>query len=191
MDSDTAKLIIAVGAAVGFLFWLIGISLYRKMADADTERRFEAELPGRSPAEAIDQLLGEKQFFSAETRVERSDPSRLKIVEKGVEISFEAMRHGSGSRVTALLDDSQMTRRFQFWLGILVLIIIPIVVGGVCVALWNFVAPSPSANTRMQSMQVIQIVHVLWPQFLLYGLWKSLHNRAGNIVSNLLVYAQV
>jgi hypothetical protein len=191
MDSDTAKLIIALGAAVGFLFWLIGISLYRKMADAQTERRFEAELPSRSPAEAIDQLLGEKQSFNAENRVERPEPSRLKITDRGVEISFEATRHGSGSHVTALVDDARMTRKYQFWLGVLVLILIPIYVGGLCVALWNFVAASPSSDVRLQSVQVIQIIHALWPQFLIYGLWKSLHNRTGNVVSNLLVYAQV
>jgi hypothetical protein len=108
----------------------------------------------------------------------------------GVQVDFEAMRYGSGSRVTAVVDDSRMTRRFQFWLGILVLIIMPIAVGGICVALWNFVAPSPTAAIRWQSVQVLQISHFLWPQFLIYFLWKSFHNRAANVVSNILVYAQ-
>jgi hypothetical protein len=190
MDPDAAKLIIALGAAIGVVFWLIGISLYRKMANAETERRFEAELPDRSPSEAIDELVAEKQFFNQETRVERPDPARLKTTQMGVQVDFEAMRNGSGSRVTAVVDDSRMTRRFQFWLGILVLIIMPVAVGGICVVLWNFVAPSPTAAIRWQSVQVLQISHFLWPQFLIYFLWKSFHNRAANVVSNILVYAQ-
>jgi hypothetical protein len=190
MDEQVAQIIIAFGAAVGLLFWLIGIGLYRKMANAETERRFEAELPNRSPSEAIDELLGEKQFFSAESRVQRPEPSRLVVAEKGVEISFEATRYGSASRVTAVVDDSRMTRRFQFWLGVLVLIVIPIYVGGLCVALWHFVAPSPTAAVRWQSVQVVQIIHALWPQFLVYGLWRAFHTRVGNIVANMLVYAQ-
>jgi hypothetical protein len=190
MDPDTAKLIIAAGSFVGFVFWLIGIAMYRKMAHAETERRFEAELPNRSPSEAIDELIANGQLINAQSHVERPDQTHLTVTQMGVETRFEATRLGSGARLVADVDDSRMTRKFQFWLGVLVLIIIPLIVGGVCVALWNFVAPSPTADVRWQSIQVVQIVHVLWPQFLIYFLWKSFHSRAGNAVSNLLFYAQ-
>jgi hypothetical protein len=123
-------------------------------------------------------------------RVERPDPSRLNISQMGVDVSLEAIRAGSGSRIVAEVDDSLMTRRFQLWVGVLVLIVIPLVVGGVCVALWNFVVPSPTAAVRWQALQVMQIVHALCPPFLLYALWKGSHIRAGNAVSNLLVYVQ-
>jgi len=190
MDQDAAKIVIAVGAAVGFLFWLIGIAMYRKMAHAETERRFEAQMPNRSPSEAIDELIANGQLINAQSRVERPDQTHLTVTQMGVETRFEATRFGSGSRIVADVDDSHMTRKFQFWLGVLVLIIIPLVVGGACVALWNFVALSPTADVRWQSIQVVQISHVLWPQFLIYFLWKSFHTRAGNAISNLLVYAQ-
>jgi hypothetical protein len=37
---------------------------------------------------------------------------------------------------------------------------------------------------------VLQIVHVLWPPFLIYFLWKQFRTAGANAASNLLVVAQ-
>jgi hypothetical protein len=68
MDEDAAKLVVAAGGCIGFLFWLIGISLYRKMAGAQTVRRFEVDLPNRPPAEAISELVANGQLINAQAR---------------------------------------------------------------------------------------------------------------------------
>ena len=190
MDEDTAKLIIAVGAAVGFIFWMTALALYRRMAATETLRSFDADMPHRQPADAISDLIADGRLISAQARVERPDASRLNISQMGIDVCFEAIRAGGGSRLVAQIDDSRLTRKFQLGLGAFVLILMPLVVGGLCVVLWNYVAPSPTLAVRWQSVQVVQIVHVLWPPFLIYFLWRGFHNRAANAVSNLLVFAQ-
>ena len=69
------------------------------------------------------------------------------------------------------------------------LILMPIVIGGVVAALWHLVAPSEKDPVRWQAVQVVQIVHVLWPPFLIYFIWKRLHVQAGNAAANLTTLA--
>jgi hypothetical protein len=39
-------------------------------------------------------------------------------------------------------------------------------------------------------VQIVQIVHVLWPPFLIYFIWRRLHVQAGNAAANLTALAQ-
>jgi hypothetical protein len=190
MDQQMARLVILAGVAVGAVFWLIALSMYRKMAAAETVREFEATIPGKRPSEAINDLLSEGRMFAAQARLERLADNRLHIRQSAMELDIEAVRHGEGSRITAVLDDSAYTRRFQLGFGAYILILMPLAIGGVALALWHFVAASDSAAVRWQSLQVLQISHVLWPPFLIYFLWKKLREQVGNQVSNLLVYAE-
>lgn len=190
MDEQTAKIVILVGAAVGAAFWLIAILLYRAMAAAETVQQFSAHLPGRLPGEAINDLLAEGRMFAAESRVDRLADDRLTVTQSGIEVSVEAVRESGGTRLLATLDDSRYTRKFLLGFAAYVLVLMPLVVGGAPLALWHFVAASDSAAVRGQALQVMQIVHLLWPPFLIYYLWKKLRERAANSVSNLLVYAQ-
>jgi hypothetical protein len=45
-------------------------------------------------------------------------------------------------------------------------------IGG-CWALSTFVAPSPEAAVRWQSLQMLQVVHLLWPPFVLAGVYRK------------------
>jgi hypothetical protein len=70
-----------------------------------------------------------------------------------------------------------------------VLIVMPIVIGGVVAALWHLVAPSEKLPVRWQAVQVLQISHVLWPPFLIYFIWRRLHAQAVNAAMNLTTLA--
>ena len=104
-------------------------------------------------------------------------------------LELEASRQGSDTRLAATVDDGALTHRFRIGLGAFVLIVMPIVIGGVVAALWHLVAPSEKPPIRWQAVQVVQIVHVLWPPFLIYFLWRRLHTQAGNAAANLTTMA--
>jgi hypothetical protein len=190
MDEQIAKLVVVAGFMVGLLFWLFALGLYRKIAGAENPRKFDALIPGKSPGEAIDALISRGQLISPQAQLDRIAENRLAIRQTGIAVEFEAAGQSAGSRLTATVDDSVLTHRFQMGLGAFVLILMPIVVGGVPAALWHFVAQSPSSAVRWQSIQVLQIVHVLWPPFLIYFLWKQFRTTGANAASNLLVVAQ-
>lgn len=192
MDEQTAKLIIGGGAAVGVAFWCLGIWLYRAMAGAETRQKFEGDVAGVSPAEAIRRLVANSQVVDAQSKAERAGDDRLTVSRSnGIELSFEATRVYDGAHVVATVDDSRRTRRYLLGLGAFVLILMPAVIGGLSVALWHLVAPHPTLAIRAQSVQIVQIVHVLWPPLLFYFLWKHARRGASNAAANALVLAQL
>lgn len=190
MDEQTAKIVIAAGSGVGVLFWLAALAMYRKLAAAENRRRFESIVKDRQPAETLDGLLKQSQLFSPQARLERPTENRLAVTQAGITLELEATRQGADTRLTAIVDDSTLTHWFQTGMGALVLIVMPIVIGGVAAALWHFVPPSKEPGMRWQSVQIVQIVHVLWPPFLVYFIWRRLHVQAGNAAGNLTTLAQ-
>jgi hypothetical protein len=56
--------------------------------------------------------------------------------------------------------------------------------------LWYLAAPSATPGIRWQCVQVVQMVHVLWPPFVLYFVWKKQREMAVAAASNLLVRAE-
>jgi hypothetical protein len=190
MDEQTAKLIIAAGFAVGVVFWLIGLHLYRKMADAPRIERLEARLSGKTPAEAIKSIIDGVLPSGGMARLTRPNEHALHISQVGVEIDVTAQHAGGQTLVAAEIDDAKLVRKLQIPLAILVTLVMPVVIVGVPAALWYLVAPSPTPAIRWQSVQVLQIVHVLWPPFLLYFLWKKQREMVVSTVSNLLVRAE-
>jgi len=190
MDEQLAKIVIAAGFGVGVLFWLAALMMYRKIASAENPRRFESVVRGCQPAEAIDGLLQESKQFSPQARLERTAENRLAVSQAGILLEFEATRQGGDTRLTATVDDSQRTHWFQMGLGAWTLIVMPIVIGGVSAALWHFVPASLEDGVRWQAVQIVQIVHVLWPPFLIYFIWRSLHVQAGTTAANLTTLAQ-
>jgi hypothetical protein len=190
MDEQTAKLIIGAGFAAGIVFWLIGLHLYRKMADAPRIERLEARLAGKTPAEAVKSIIDGVLPSGGMARLTRPSEHALHISQLGVEIDVRAQQAGGQTLVTADVNDSKLARKLQIPLAILVTLVMPVVVAGVPAALWLLVAPSPTPAVRWQSIQVLQIAHILWPPFLLYMLWKKQREMVLSTVSNLLVRAE-
>jgi hypothetical protein len=49
-------------------------------------------------------------------------------------------------------------------------VLIPLAAVTFAALLWAYVAPHPQASVRAQSAQVMQLVHLLWPPYLVFGL---------------------
>lgn len=189
MDEQTAKLVIAAGFAVGFVVWLVALNLYRRMADAPAVERLEARLPGQAPGDVVKALLAGLQPAGGAERLARPAETMLHITQGGVETRIEAQRAGGQTLVTAEVDDSGLRRKMQLALALFVVLLMPAAVVGIPAALWYFAAPSAAPGVRWQCVQVVQMVHVLWPPFLVYFLWKKQRDMAVASASNLLVRA--
>ncbi len=64
-----------------------------------------------------------------------------------------------------------------------------VVLSGLFVTLYLWVAPNPNPGVRWQSVQMVQAIHFLWPPFLLAGLYRRMERQVrttfDSMVSNL------
>lgn len=189
MDEDTAKLVISAGAAIGVIVWLIAVQLFRRMADAPAVEAIEIQVAGKTPAEAMKAIVANAGQIAGQARLSRPADDVLEISQNGVLSRIEAHRTGGRTLLTAEIDDSQSRRKYQRILAFFVVLLLPVTIVGVAAGLWHFAASSPTPSLRTQSVQIAQIVHVLWPPFMLYGVWKGQRRTAHDAVSNLMVIA--
>jgi hypothetical protein len=190
MSQETAQIIIAAGLGVGLLFLFIAVVLYRTIAGATTKERLEATIADRSPGEALKSLLSRGGLVSPQARLTRLGDNRVTLAQGGITVNLEAVRRGSGAQLVAEIDDATYNRRFAMGMGAFVLLLMPAVIAGVAGALWHYVAASDTPSVRSQSLQIMQIVHVLWPPFLIYGLWKGIRRNAINGIANAMTLAE-
>jgi hypothetical protein len=190
MDEQTAKLIIAAGFAVGLVVWLIALNLYRKMADAPSIDPLTVRISGKTPEEAMKSVIEGAARLGPQVRLSRPSDNSLQIALGGVAARIDAQRAGGQAMLVAEIDDAALRRKMQTVMAVLVVLVMPLVVAGVPAALWQFAAPSPAPAARWQCVQVLQIVHALWPPFLVYFLWKKQRDMARDAISNLFVLAE-
>lgn len=189
MDEQIAKVVIAAGASIGLFVWILVLRLYRKMAEAPEIERSEAVASDKSPEEAIKVIVKKCGQFCSQARLERPNATTLAITQAGVKMTIAASRSGSKTVLAADIDDRALRRKMQLALAGFVLLVMPITIVAVAAALWHFAAPSATAGIRWQSVQIVQISHVLWPPFALYFVWKRLRDTSVNAVTNMMVVA--
>jgi hypothetical protein len=189
MDEQSAKLVIAVGAAVGVVVWLVAMRLYRKMADAPAVELLEAPIRGKSPEQVVKSVVEGAGRLAQAVRLSWLEGRVLQITQLGVDTRIHAHRAGGETVLVAEVDDAKLRRKMLRAQAVLVVLVMPVVIVGAATALWHFAAPNPSFAVRGQCFQIVQIVHVLWPPFLVYFLWKKQRSLAVDAASNLIVLA--
>lgn len=101
------------------------------------------------------------------------------------EIGFEDQRNGT-VRVSYQLRYDRLAKRLKsIALIIIFLAGLPamLIVGGI---IWYVVIPSPNPAVRWQVFQTFQIVHALWPPYLLFWLYSAGRRQSKTYMSNLL-----
>jgi hypothetical protein len=173
-----------------------------QVAHADTETgsrivRGEPELLSQSLARSLTQL-GAGGFAPLFEIIERNS-ERIALKKTGplmcnqpagmyfseAEITFEPLGNET-TRVSYLLGFDRLVKRVRvISLSIILGIGLPVllIVGGV---IWFFVLPSPAPGVRWQVLQTFQIIHALWPPFLVLGLYNTGRRQAKTYFSNLL-----
>lgn len=218
MDTQTASTILTAITAGAAVIWIVGLqfllaSRQRKPAqcaeifscdepaDARTDALFgSAEIEGDTAelASTVAAVLANDERFGPIKIVEASD--NCVIFERPVAggcrprrctLTFRAAPAGR-CRVEWNVDLS--VARLLLRAGFLVqaLGLVAIVVG--FWALKTYVVASPSPAIRAQAVQMVQVIHFLWPPFLLGALYRGaargLSSRLEALVSNLPYYSR-
>jgi hypothetical protein len=197
MPPEVAQQVIFAITAVGFVVWLCSLSFLLKSAqmlpsgsqneiDEPTARKW---ITGCAEVEGIPKALAAK----AAAILASGNLGALRIVEKTDDkIVFERLNPGMGKqppgrwfrrgeiRFTSLGQNrtqvhwtvEPVSGRWLLGVGGIVqgLGLVGLIVGGW--AMSTYIAPSPDPAVRWQSLQMLQVVHVLWPPFLFGGLYR-------------------
>lgn len=82
-------------------------------------------------------------------------------------------------------DFAKFSRFFRWILGAWVFSIIPITVLGTFLLVWKFAIQSENPQMRWQVLQMLQILHVLWPPLLIYFLHSIIIRAQKRSLENL------
>lgn len=198
MSPEIAQQVVAGITLLGGLVWLLSLNVLVKsarLAQAPREERYD-ELPVRNMVTGRAEVEGDPRSLAtrAAAVLARGALGPLKIVEKtGERIAFERLDPGIANQPAGrwfrrgeLRFSSARSNRTQVewtvepgnfeWLlraggAVQALGLAALILG--CWAMLEFVASSPTAAVRWQSLQMLQVVHVLWPPFLFAGLYRK------------------
>ena len=176
MDTDTAKLIVTVGILAGLIAWLFALRLYNRMRNWPATLEWQSRYPGLDPAAARQSLT--EHLLTQPGQVEPGEKGvRHRLL--GVDQRFALEKDGGrGAALRVQSDFSAQQRTGRRAMAVLVLVVEPLVIALVGWALMRFVVPSDVEAMRWQSLQVGQIVHVLWPPFLVYFILVRFRDQA-------------
>jgi len=197
MPPETAQQVVFGITAVGFVVWLISVNFLVKAArllQAGNQDRFD-EPPAQKLLTGSAEVDGDPKNLAAKAAavLAKGTLGPVKIVDKTAErIVFERVDAGIANqpagrwfrrgelRFTALRQDRTQVEwavepaALQWMLvagGIVQIVGLVGLLAG-CWAMSTYVATSPEPAVRWQSLQMLQVVHVLWPPFLFGGLYR-------------------
>ena len=177
-----ARLVVLSGAAVGGVVWLVVVSLWLRMRALPAPAPLTAVARGVAVDEAERSLL-ELALTRQWQRVARDGDALVLALPLGAQLTVKLQRKMAGAEATIETDLRRLDRRFRRLLGIF-LVLIPLVVAGVVLLLMRLAVPSELPAVRWQALQVAQIVHVLWPPFLILFLHRRIRAAVGAAASD-------
>jgi hypothetical protein len=198
MSRETAQQVVFGITAVGAVMWVLSVNLLAKSARLMRPAKQEGfnEAPAQKPLAGRVEVEGDVKALSARAaRVLASGAlGPLKIMERtDGRIVFERLeptianqarhrwfRRGE-LRFTALRPNQTQIEwsvepvGFQrlLWAGtsFQIAALVALTVG--CWVMSTYVVPSPEPAVRWQSLQMLQVAHVLWPPFLFASLYRT------------------
>ena len=218
MSPDSARLVILITATVGGLVWLISVAMASKLlrrrydpynpeaSDYDISGKIRVDGNPAALAETITERLVSSStgFMGTQCKILKSTPEQIRF-QLGIsasesdghrrpglsscEIEIRLRDIGETTEVTYLADLGNIRRKMAFIalsinvLGLAAVTVLP-------AALYIYVAPHPDAPVRQQAIQVCQMVHVLWPPFLVLGLYRRTTRLVTNAVETLITNLQ-
>jgi hypothetical protein len=172
MAEPVARLVVLTGAAVGAGVWLIVVALWLRMRALPAPGPLAVTARGVTVEDAERSLL-ELALARQWQRLARDAGSLALALPLGAQLAVKLRRGMAGAEAEIAPDLQRLDRRFRRLLGLFV-VLIPLVVAGVALLLMRLVVPSELPAVRWQALQVAQIVHVLWPPFLVLFLHRRL-----------------
>ncbi len=172
MSEGVAVLIVAAVAVAALAAWLAGVAAYLRM------RRFPAVTTASTVIRGVDRERAQRTLFAAALGrqwqlVERTgEGATFRLPMATLTVSLRQRATGVEVATQAHLAD----RGYRWVMAALVLVVAPAVVAGVTALVWLLAARSEDPGIRWQTVQMVQVIHVLWPPFLIAALHKRLRD---------------
>lgn len=173
MEAGTAQTVVVAGTGVGIAAWALGVHFYFRMRALPQRTRRRTPLRGKGVDEAMRALL--KIATARGHIIERSDTT-VKLGWGRAVVLFRVEPDVGGVGLETRVDFTRLWRAFGTGMKLLVFLLVPAVLAGLALVMWHVVIPSKTPNVRAQAVQIVQMVHVLWPPFLVYGLYVKARN---------------
>ena len=217
MSVETARLVIVAAAIGGSIVWAVTVLMGIRMlggrhSEAATITEAQIDVAGkvsvgRPPAETS-KLLTDRLTTAGrpgyDCRIMEATPERVRFemtsalpsgrnqTSAGSAVSVVDMRLTSspnGTDISYTLDLGRTRRKFAAIslciniLGFAAVTVLPYM-------LYTRIASSENPNVRQQALQVMQMVHPLWPPFLIMGIYRSLERSIARYLETLLANLQ-
>ncbi len=190
LTPDQAKLLIVCIGVAGLFIWLLALSLWLFFRPRERGLSLTQVITGKT-AEEVRNLLpkaaalqepmweligGDKQHavFHLSSPWKTDLHVEVAAHQQGCQLTVRQVKGGDRDAQGTPADVGNQPGG---WLGSIMriwLIVEPMAIVGLGVFLWVAVAEHPQARIRGQSLQMMQIMHVLWPPFLFWGLQKTM-----------------
>ena len=177
MPEPWAHLVVVSGAAVGGVVWLIVVASWLRLRALPAAATVTAAARGVAVEDAERSLL-ELALSRQWQCVSRAAGEIVLALPLGAQLTVKLRRAMTGTEARIETDLARLDRRFRRGVGLFVALIPP-VVAGIALLLMRLVVPSELPTVRWQALQVAQVVHVLWPPFLLLFLHRRLRAAVG------------
>jgi hypothetical protein len=191
MTTELATWIVYGAFAAGLAVWLVSVvRAFRVLAAtgddgmvevARTEVEGERDDVSRRIAEA---LVSGPAAGLAPFRIASAGPERVSVRTRagaqiipltgGLRAEYLLRRTGSGVRVILRTNRAAERRAARVVLGIAFLLGLPVLLG-LTASLLLYVCPASHPATRAQAVQIVHVIHPLWPPFLV--LWLGRRNQ--------------
>lgn len=178
MDEALASTIIYTTMAVSGLIWLVALRSLQKLLATEAHVHEQATLRQQKQLvqRAILQTFLREQSPANEVGAQflEGDDDRLAFqLAGGTRVSFLIKEDYQGTDVHGDIDLLKPKQSYGRVMAGLVLVAMPAVILITGFVLLQFVASSPNVAVRWQSIQILQVAHVLWPPFLVSKLFQS------------------
>ncbi|MBN1332860.1 MAG: hypothetical protein JW971_03765 [Synergistales bacterium] len=182
MTRMVAGAIVLSGFVLGMIFWIWGMFLYRKMKLQEQVFTRESENLRASPDTIRKDLFN---FLINQYQVSGSARGDLllRVNRSEIHVQVRSLWKGTGLRTVAYM--MVLAGLMRKIMGFFIFFFEPLMVIGLPLTLWIFVVEDPRTCIRWQSIQVLQVIHVLWPPFLICFLNSRLRRNVLEIVDSL------
>ncbi len=195
MTENEARTVVIVGSLLGAFVWILGFRLYLKMKSLPHRPTEQNTIKGKSKDEAMRILLKEAATMSLVTSsvtriVEKTDDSVT--LQLGLShLRFRLESEADGTSLNTEMNFTRLWRVMGTIMAALVLFLQPLVIIGIFSLLWFLAVPNNNPNVRWQVVQVVHVIHVLWPPFLVYFLFVKLRGSVKTLCDNLAILIEV
>lgn len=166
----------------GILCWIFAIFLFLAIRESPRQFSVRTENTALDPQKVLKEL---SSYLIGHLSFKKTEAGVLAVNFLLCRLEMNVEKQGEGSVLVSVLDMTGLKRVMGSIMAVIVLIVEPLVVFGVAFLVWFLALSSSVPAVRWQTLQVFQMIHVLWPPFLIYFLFTRFRKEAKRKVESL------